>query len=134
MTSKALYESILENIIQQAQFADQSEKSAELTPRKTGALSHRAKAVFAAKNQLASRRAPDQQRLRIEAVDFFKYHEKTFYGSQNLTREESIHLNLPQIREYMKSFEVLIDTEGNKEMENQFAIWGLLINIIPRGD
>ena len=34
----------------------------------------------------------------------------------------------------MKSFEVLIDTEGNKEMEDQFAIWGLLINIIPRGD
>ena len=31
----------------------------------------------------------------------------------------------------MKSFEVLIDTEGNKDMEDQFAIWGLLINIIP---
>ena len=34
----------------------------------------------------------------------------------------------------MRSFEVLIETEGNKEMEDQFAIWGLLINIIPRGD
>ena len=60
MTSKALYEAILENIKQQAQFVDKSEQSTEITPHKTGALSHRAKAVFAAKNQLAQRREPDQ--------------------------------------------------------------------------
>ena len=40
-------------------FVDKSEHSTEITPHKTGALSHRAKAVFAAKNQLAQRREPD---------------------------------------------------------------------------
>ena len=30
------------------------------------------------------RRGPDEQRIIEEAIQFFKLHEKTFYGSKNL--------------------------------------------------
>ena len=132
LSSQALYEAILNDILKQAQLPEQNSESSRSS--KTGALSHRAKAVFEAKNQLAQRREPDTVRIREEIFNFFKAHEKTFYGAKNLKRDDSIHLNLGEIRENMRSFEVLIDADGNKDMEDQFAIWGLLINIIPRGD
>ena len=72
--------------------------------------------------------------MRDEALRFFESHSKTFYGARNLQRDDSNHLNLAEIRENMRSFEVLMEADGNYDMEDQFAIWGLLINVIPRGD
>ena len=34
----------------------------------------------------------------------------------------------------MRSLEVVLEADGNNDLEDQFAIWGLLINIIPKGD